>query len=466
MSGELSGKDSQKNGTAIIQNFGYNSAERISQWLIATIHSLAKNQDIALSVSNASMQTAFTALGIPLLIKNACDDVKKFQDYAKEIRKGVDTEVLRAIDGFWDAHDQYLHWVKEHNRNTRALQKIIHACHKHWQAPGVLPPPLPGLNVMGTGNLTGAGSRDPNEKYTTGVGSNGFIDPNSTILYVITFENVADATAAAQLVTVTDQLNANLDWSSVELRGIGFNGEDVNVPTGLQFFDRDGFTVTTDPNPVHVSAVFDTDTGIITWELESVDAVTGGLPADPLAGFLPPNDAEHRGEGYVSFIARPKAGLTAGSVIRNQANIVFDVNDPILTGEVINTIDSNAPTSRVTLLPETMNLQDFPVTWSGNDGAGAGVAFYDVYASVDDGPFVPWLTMTSQTTAIYNGTYGHTYAFYSIVSDLLGHKETDKAVEDTRTSLVTPPDDGDDGGGGSSGGGGGGGGCFLDTTRR
>ena len=57
-----------------------------------------------------------------------------------------------------------------------------------------------------------------------------------------------------------------------------------------------------------------------------------------MAGFLPPNDDSHIGEGHVSFTIWPKPDLPRGTTIRNQAEIVFDVNDPIVTNEVLNTI--------------------------------------------------------------------------------------------------------------------------------
>jgi hypothetical protein len=89
---------------------------------------------------------------------------------------------------------------------------------------------------------------------------------------------------------------------------------------------------------VDVAVTFDADSGLITWDMRSIDPDTGHLPEDPFAGFLPPNDDEHRGEGYVNFTVRPSAGLADGTVITNQATIVFDVNEPIVTNVASNTI--------------------------------------------------------------------------------------------------------------------------------
>ncbi|MBM3301771.1 MAG: IPT/TIG domain-containing protein, partial [Deltaproteobacteria bacterium] len=159
------------------------------------------------------------------------------------------------------------------------------------------------------------------------------------IIYTIDFENLAAATAPAQQVVVTDQLSPDLDWSTVELISIGFNKVDLSIPPGLSQYKTTA-SVATDPNPVHVQAGLNPDTGVMTWLMESVDPVTRGLPEDPIAGFLPPNkeDCGHCGEGYVVFSVMPKKGLSPGTVITNQARIIFDVNPPIDTNTVTNTI--------------------------------------------------------------------------------------------------------------------------------
>ena len=80
-------------------------------------------------------------------------------------------------------------------------------------------------------------------------------------------------------------------------------------------------------------------TGVITWRMRSADPETDQFPSDPLAGFLPVNDATHNGEGYVSFRARPKPGLANNTSVTNTASIVFDTNAPIATNTVTNTIE-------------------------------------------------------------------------------------------------------------------------------
>jgi hypothetical protein len=51
-------------------------------------------------------------------------------------------------------------------------------------------------------------------------GTQGFIQDSGAGPYTIEFEN--DGSEAAQVVTVTEQLDANLDWSTFHLGSFGF----------------------------------------------------------------------------------------------------------------------------------------------------------------------------------------------------------------------------------------------------
>jgi hypothetical protein len=271
----------------------------------------------------------------------------------------------------------------------------------------------------------GKGSEDPNIKITVGAGNEGFIGSGVPIFYTIYFENKATATAPAQQVIITDHLSGNLDWSTVELVSVGFNNVELSIPTGSSYYATTS-SVATDPNPVRVEAGLNAETGVITWVIESVDLVTHDLPEDPLAGFLPPNGAEcgHCGEGYVSFWVWPRNGLTEGSMIKNKATIVFDINPPLDTNEVTNTIDSIKPTSNVIDLPPIIHNPSFSVAWTGSDhSGGSGIGFFDIYASVDGGPFSVWLAGTTETSATYDGIFGHTYGFYNVATDRAGNRQ-------------------------------------------
>jgi uncharacterized repeat protein (TIGR01451 family) len=296
------------------------------------------------------------------------------------------------------------------------------------------PPPPPDGGGGGSGGTNSVGSRDPNEKLSVGYGPQGWVAPDAELIYTIYFENVSTATAAAQQVFITDMLSPSLDWSSLELLSVGFNRVAVSVPPGLNHFET-WSAVFTDPNPVRVWADLDIATGTLGYVIESVDKVTGSPPEDPLAGFQPPNDAEGSGEGYVSFKVRPVSGLASNATIQNRARIVFDVNPPIDTAMTLNTIDAGLPSSSVNPLP-AQSAAVFTVSWTGSD-AGSGVARYDVYVSEDGGAFVRWQTGITATQAAFVGRAGHTYGFYSVATDHVGHRQPAPTASQATTLVVT-----------------------------
>jgi RHS repeat-associated protein len=279
------------------------------------------------------------------------------------------------------------------------------------------------------------GSGDPNAKMTTGFGDQGYITPNSPITYTIYYENESNATAAAAMVVVTDRLDANLDWSTVQLTELGFNGVKLTPSTGAQTYTGRA-TVSTDSNPVAVSAALDADTGILTWTMQSIDTTTGAGVTDPAAGFLPPNNSSHQGEGYVTFTVMPKSGLTNGTAIYNQAAIVFDANASISTNKVTNTIDSAYPTSNIDSLPATTTNPKITVSWSGNDSSGSGIASYDIYASTDGTAWALWQSATTATSAIYDATGQKMVWFYSLATDNVGHRQQVPGTVQT-TQIIT-----------------------------
>ena len=80
--------------------------------------------------------------------------------------------------------------------------------------------------------------------------------------------------------------------------------------------------------------------------------------------------------------------------------------------------------------------------WSGQDNpGGSGLAYFDVYVSDNGGPFVPWVTQTTDTSDIFFGTLGHTYAFYSVATDNANNHEARHTTPDAQTtvSLVNQP---------------------------
>lgn len=113
------------------------------------------------------------------------------------------------------------------------------------------------------------------------------------------------------------------------------------------------------------------------WTFRSINPATGALPNGAFDGLLSVEDGTGREHGFVTFTTNLKAGTASGAVISEQASIVFDNNEAILTNGYVNTVDGDAPTSSVSPLAATMTTPTFSVAWSGSDGAGSGVESFE-----------------------------------------------------------------------------------------
>ena len=194
-----------------------------------------------------------------------------------------------------------------------------------------------------------ARSSDPNDKLApAGSGDAAFVAADTLLDYTIRFENKPDAKAPAQQIIITDVLDSDLDLDTLELTEIYFADQRITVPPGLdQFATTLPIRANDSDILVEIAAGVDRETRELTFTLYAIDPQTGWFPDEPLTGLLYPNDDTGRGEGYVKYVVKPKSGLPSGTEIINRASIVFDYNDPILTPQVLNTLDAGVPTSHV-----------------------------------------------------------------------------------------------------------------------
>ena len=130
------------------------------------------------------------------------------------------------------------------------------------------------------------------------------------VQYGISFENQATATAPAEFVTITDEIDPAFDLGSLQIEGTSSDSTFSYSVSGRT----------------------------VTFRFTGIG--------------LPPNVSPPEGEGYVRFSLRPTAGLPDGTEIRNDADIVFDFNPPIATPEVIHEIRALADVATLITAPD------------------------------------------------------------------------------------------------------------------
>ncbi len=107
--------------------------------------------------------------------------------------------------------------------------------------------------------------------------------------------------------------------------------------------------------------------------------------------------------------------------------------------QVTTKVDAIPPTSSVGPLPPE-SPPSFQVFWSGGDNAGgSGMARFSVFVSANGGPFEPWLTGTTQTSATYTGQLGDTYGFYSVATDNVGNVQPTPTAAQATTAVRSSP---------------------------
>ena len=195
--------------------------------------------------------------------------------------------------------------------------------------------PLPPINVPWVTDVQPTRPSDPNGKTgPAGYGAQHLLASGSVLPYRISFENAASAAVPAQVVTVTDQLDSDLDWTTFELTEIGFGDVRLAVPPKAQHFETTvPMTFNGTAFEVQVEAGVHLATGQVYTNFYTTDPATG-LPPPVDIGFLPPEDGTGRGNGFFAYLVKPKAGASPGTEIRNVALITFDYQETIATNQV------------------------------------------------------------------------------------------------------------------------------------
>jgi uncharacterized repeat protein (TIGR01451 family) len=150
----------------------------------------------------------------------------------------------------------------------------------------MLPDSMPWLDIDCTPNT---GSYDPNDKagYPQGYGANHYVEPNTTLEYLIRFQNTGTDTAFT--VKILDTLDARLDPCT--------------------------FRLVNSSHPVRESI---SGTGDISFLFSNI--------------MLPDSNVnEPASNGFVRYRIAPRPGLPLETDVFNSASIYFDFNDPVVT---------------------------------------------------------------------------------------------------------------------------------------
>ncbi len=140
-------------------------------------------------------------------------------------------------------------------------------------------------------------SCDPNMKGVNpiGIGPNGDIAPNQKLTYTIHFQNVGNDTAYS--VSVYDTLSANLDVNTFAVLNSDHTFTTEMLPNNIVKFNFNNIMLP--------------------------DSITNPITS----------------QGQITYTIKPKAGLPDGTFIYNNAGIVFDFNNPIITNQTRNRIN-------------------------------------------------------------------------------------------------------------------------------
>ncbi len=139
------------------------------------------------------------------------------------------------------------------------------------------------------------GAVDPNDLlvFPLGDGTDGFIDKTQVLRYKIRFQNVGNY--FAQNIRVRNEIPSNLDVSSIQKVVASHAYEWKQTGNHLEFIFKNIC-----------------------------------LPDS--------SESQYESNGFIEFSIYPENGILSGSVIKNQVEIVFDYEDPLMTNTTRNTI--------------------------------------------------------------------------------------------------------------------------------
>jgi hypothetical protein len=168
------------------------------------------------------------------------------------------------------------------------------------------------------------------------------------------------------------------------------------------------------------------------------------LAPNPTAGFFTKFSVDLSAVRYTQLLGLAISGLvventpSTAPVIYTTGFRYSGIHDGFHEDAFAVKLEENTPTSSVTTLPPEEDDTSFSINWTGTDPSST-IASYDVYVSDNGGSFTAFQTDTAATMAVFTGTKGHTYGFYSVATDSAGNREPMKTAPDTVVRIGPPP---------------------------
>ncbi|MBU0550711.1 hypothetical protein KKB55_03045 [Myxococcota bacterium] len=285
---------------------------------------------------------------------------------------------------------------------------------------------------------------DPNELVgLEGLGPNHALRRGGALTFEVRFENLASAGLPAQVVHIEDHLDPayfDLESLSVEAIRVGAHEHAFGLAPPQGPLDL--------PLPEALALGLETrvaDDGRVTWTLTTLDRATQAPTTQALDGFLPPNQAPPEGQGAIRYQIKLRDDAPADTLIPNAATITFDDNPPIETNAWPHVIDEAPPRTTVAPLADPVDDQPIEITWSADDGLGAGAARYEVRLGLDDAP-LSHAASTTAPRATLSIAGARRVAVQVLATDGLGNVEIKAAADLTLEIGAGGPDDGPDDG--------------------
>ena len=272
----------------------------------------------------------------------------------------------------------------------------------------------------------------------------------ASLPYTIYFENDPElATAAAQKVEIRHALHPKADISTFAVGAFGFGSHVFTVEGNRSTYQQRLDLIADMGIYVDVVAGIDIVSNEAFWIFQSIDPATGLPPQGTQQGFLPVNDENHSGEGYVSFTIKPKAeACITGDVVTASASIIFDVNEAISTNVWHNTVDALPPITQ--LDGDAFTSNELLLRFLGNDDAGGcGIKQYKLYVSENNGAYILYDTYPAGSETFFHTDTDKCYRFFCLGEDNVGNVEEMKDIAelsfgscDFMVSVTASPEEG------------------------